>query len=109
MIEAMYFVTVTGPKEDLERVTDQYLSQYSIQLENALTVLRNNAKLVPLTDKDPYREIYAQSENMRPAFGDLRTAKLHTLSALRALLPPGRIYRHPARGKPGSAGKNRRH
>lgn len=85
MIEAMYFVTVTGPKEDLERVTDQYLSQYSIQLENALTVLRNNAKLVPLTDKDPYREIYAQSENMRPAFGDLRTAKLHTLSADRAV------------------------
>ena len=65
MIEAMYFVTVTGPKEDLERVTDQYLSQYSIQLENALTVLRNNAKLVPLTDKDPVRLGWIYPQNAK--------------------------------------------
>ena len=64
MIESMYFVTVTGPKEDLERVTDQYLSKYSIQLENALTVLKHNARLTPFDDTDPYREIYAQSEAM---------------------------------------------
>lgn len=74
MIEPMYFVTVTGPKEDLERVTDRYLSQYSIQLENALTILKNNKKLRPFTDADPYREYFAQSEVLKSDFQKARIA-----------------------------------
>lgn len=68
MIESMYFVTVTGPKEDLERVTDQYLSRYSIQLENALSILKNNKKLRPFTDADPYHEFFARSEALKAYF-----------------------------------------
>lgn len=85
MIESMYFVTVTGPKEDLERVTDQYLSKYSIQLENALTVLKHNARLTPFDDTDPYREIYAQSEAMKADFGSPSAAPLSPLPADRAV------------------------
>ena len=37
MIEKMQFVSITGPKADIDRVVDQYLSRYEIHLENALT------------------------------------------------------------------------
>ena len=37
MIEKMKFVSISGPKNDLDRIVNQYLSRYEIQLENALT------------------------------------------------------------------------
>lgn len=39
MIEKMKFVSISGPKNDLDRMVNQYLSHYEIQLENALTEL----------------------------------------------------------------------
>ena len=39
MIEKMQFVSITGPKADIDRVVDQYLSRYEIHLENALAQL----------------------------------------------------------------------
>ena len=36
----MKFLSVTGPKDDIDRVIDQYLSKYDIQLENALSELK---------------------------------------------------------------------
>ena len=39
MIEKMQFVSITGPKADIDRVVDQYLSRYEIHLENALSEL----------------------------------------------------------------------
>ena len=40
MIEKMQFVSITGPKADIDRVVDQYLSRYEIHLENALAQLQ---------------------------------------------------------------------
>ena len=37
MIEKMKFLSVTGPKEDIDRVVNDYLSKYEIHLENALS------------------------------------------------------------------------
>ncbi|MFQ8777119.1 MAG: hypothetical protein ACLR78_06470 [Roseburia sp.] len=31
----MKFVSISGPKNDLDRMVNQYLSHYEIQLENA--------------------------------------------------------------------------
>ena len=33
----MKFLSVTGPKEDIDRVVNDYLSKYEIHLENALS------------------------------------------------------------------------
>ena len=35
----MKFLRITGPKDDIDRVVDQYLSKYEIHLENALSEL----------------------------------------------------------------------
>ena len=40
MIVKMNFLSITGPKDDIERIAGQYLSKYEIQLENALTELK---------------------------------------------------------------------
>ena len=47
MIEKMKFLSVTGPKEDIDRVVNDYLSKYEIHLENALSEL-NTGHIPPL-------------------------------------------------------------
>lgn len=37
MIVKMKFLTVTGPKDSLDQVIEEYLYKYEFQLENALT------------------------------------------------------------------------
>ena len=39
MIEKMKFLSITGPKTDIDRVVNTYLSKYEIHLENALSEL----------------------------------------------------------------------
>ena len=39
MIEKMKFLSITGPKADIDRVVNTYLSKYEIHLENALSEL----------------------------------------------------------------------
>ena len=46
MIEKMKFVSITGPREDIDRVVNNYLSRYEIHLENALTELTDVKNLV---------------------------------------------------------------
>lgn len=62
MIEKMKFLSITGPKADIDRVTSQYLSKYEIQLENALSELKTVPNLRPFTEANPYK-------------GELQTAK----------------------------------
>ena len=53
MIEKMKFLSITGPKDDIDRVVDQYLSKYEIQLENALSELKTVANLRPYLEINP--------------------------------------------------------
>ena len=47
MIEKMKFLSITGPKADIDRVVDTYLSRYEIHLENALSELKTVRDLRP--------------------------------------------------------------
>lgn len=58
MIVDMKFLTVTGPRDDIDRVTDKYLSNYEIHLENALSELKDVQKLRPFVSSNPYKEPY---------------------------------------------------
>ena len=57
MIVKMKFLSITGPKNDIERMAGQYLSTYEIQLENALPQLKTVRDCRAYTDKHPYEEI----------------------------------------------------
>ena len=52
----MQFVSITGPKADIDRVVDQYLSRYEIHLENALSELTTVQNLTPFLEINPYKE-----------------------------------------------------
>lgn len=56
MIEKMKFLSITGPKADIDRMTETYLSRYEIHLESALAELTEDANLSPFLEINPYRE-----------------------------------------------------
>lgn len=56
MIEKMKFLSITGPKADIDRMTETYLSKYAIHLENALSELTEVANLSPFLEINPYKE-----------------------------------------------------
>ena len=52
----MKFVSITGPREDIDRVVNTYLCQYEIHLENALTELTDVKNLSPYLEINPYKD-----------------------------------------------------
>ncbi len=58
MIEKMKFLSITGPKEDIDRVIDTYLSKYEIHLENALSELKTVKDLRPYIETNPYKDAH---------------------------------------------------
>ncbi|MEG0564957.1 MAG: V-type ATPase 116kDa subunit family protein [Hungatella sp.] len=64
MIEKMKFLSITGPKSDIDRVIDQYLSKYEIHLENALSELKTVKDLRPYMEINPYKDIYQRSNEI---------------------------------------------
>lgn len=64
MIEKMKFLSITGPKGDIDRVIDRYLSKYEIHLENALSELKAVKDLRPYMEINPYKDIYNRSSDL---------------------------------------------
>ena len=64
MIEKMRFLSITGPKEDFDRVVNKYLTKYDIHLENALTELSTSYNLKPFIENNPYKELIAKSDDL---------------------------------------------
>lgn len=52
----MKFVSITGPKADIDRVVNTYLCRYEIHLENALSELTTVKNLSPYLEINPYRD-----------------------------------------------------
>lgn len=57
MIVKMKFINITGPKDDIDRVAEQYLSKYEIQLENAVSELKSLQNIAPFAEANPYKEL----------------------------------------------------
>lgn len=62
MIVKMKFLSISGPRTDIDRVCDMYLSKYAMQLENAITELRTSDNLLPFVEVNPYKEPLARTE-----------------------------------------------
>lgn len=69
MIEKMQFVNITGPQDDIDRAIERYISNYDIQLENALIELKTARNLYPYTDINPYKEVFTSSKDLRDIMG----------------------------------------
>ena len=62
MIVKMKFLSISGPRTDIDRVCDVYLSRYEMQLENAVTELKTTDNLLPFVEVNPYKEPLAKAE-----------------------------------------------
>ncbi len=56
MIVKMKFINISGPRDDIDRMMDLYLSRYEIQLESALSELKTVENLRPFVEINPYRD-----------------------------------------------------
>lgn len=56
MIVKMKFITITAHKRDIDRICDQYLSKYEIQLENTLSELKTVDNLLPFVEVNPFKD-----------------------------------------------------
>ena len=61
MIVKMKFINISGPRDDIDRVTDLYLSRYEIQLESALSELKTVDNLRPFVEINPYRDVLSKA------------------------------------------------
>ena len=66
----MKFLSISGPRDDIDRVVDQYLSKYEIHLENALSVLKNVQNLRPFTETNPYRAECQRAKELISGFSE---------------------------------------
>ncbi len=70
MIEKMKFLNITGPKADIDRVVDKYLSKYEIHLENALSELKTVTELRPYIEINPYRDWLTAANELAASLPD---------------------------------------
>lgn len=101
MIEKMKFVSITGPREDIDRVVNNYLSRYEIHLENALTELTDVKNLSPYLEINPYKEalstvgsFYEEVENPEQASAKKLPIEKLSLSYSRSKMKRMSLTRH---------------
>ncbi len=69
MVEKMKLLHITGPRTDIDRVMDTYLSKYEIQFENAMVSLNNLANVRPFVETNLYKEAYAKADFLWKEYG----------------------------------------
>ncbi|MDD6057322.1 MAG: V-type ATPase 116kDa subunit family protein [Clostridiales bacterium] len=79
MIEKMKLLHITGPREDIDRAVDQYLSRYEIHFENVDADLGSTSNVKPFVETNGYREAYQKAkelwESMEPFTGQVERMK----------------------------------
>ena len=80
MIEKMQFLTITGPKDDIDRVMALYLSKYEIHLENALSELSSVHDLKPFVQLNPYKDALSKAETIIEKLGDTSRIATHDMT-----------------------------
>lgn len=69
MVEKMKLLHITGPRQDIDRVMEQYLGRYEIHFENAMTVLNNLTNVRPFVENNRYRDAYARAKKLWEELG----------------------------------------
>lgn len=72
MIVKMKFLSISGPRTDIDRVCDVYLSKYEMQLENAVAELKTTDNLLPFVEVNPYKEPLAKAEEFMNLLQDVK-------------------------------------
>lgn len=82
MIVKMKFLSITGPKDHMDRAIDTYLSKYEIQLENALTKLKNVKNLHSGNETNPYKDLLAKASYYQTLMKDAKVTSSPTATTI---------------------------
>ena len=69
MIAKLNFVSITGPRADIDRIVEEYLSRYEIHLEYAPSELKTVSNLHPYVEQNAYKEQMNQMEELSEYLG----------------------------------------
>ena len=69
MIAKLNFVSITGPRGDIDRIVEEYLSRYEIHLEYAPSELKTVSNLHPYVEQNVYKEQMNQMEELAEYMG----------------------------------------
>ena len=64
MIEKMSFVTLAGPKTEIDYLVDHYLCNHDILLENALSDLSSAYQFTTFTEENPFKAMLTKSRDL---------------------------------------------
>lgn len=64
MIEKMSFVTLAGPKTQIDYLVNNYLSKHDIHLENALTEFSSSEQFTTFTEENPFKSSLNKSHEL---------------------------------------------
>ena len=70
MIAKMNFVSITGPRGDIDRIVDKYLTRYEIHLEYAPSELKTVATLRPYIEQNVYRDQLMRMKELANHMGE---------------------------------------
>lgn len=81
MVEKMKLLHITGPKSDIDRVMNLYLSKYDIHFENAIASLSTLANVRPFAETNVYKDAYAKAKTLYEYIdGKIQQDKLEQLT-----------------------------
>ena len=69
MIEKMKYINLMGPIADMDRIVEQYLSRYEIQLEYTMKELVKETGLTAFTDANVYAPVLHKAESLAAMTG----------------------------------------
>ena len=64
MIEKMKLLHITGPRDDIDRVMDAYISRYEIHFENAAANLSSIPDARPFAGTNVYKDTFARAKQL---------------------------------------------
>ena len=62
MVEKMKLLHITGPKNDVDRVMEQYLSRYEIHFENAASGFGISGHVRPFAETNIYKDACTKAQ-----------------------------------------------
>lgn len=80
MIEKMSFVTLAGPKTQIDYLVNNYLSKHDIHLENALTEFSSTEQFTTFTEENPFKSALNKSHELMQLVKEPEKVKLQDVN-----------------------------
>lgn len=80
MIEKMSFVTLAGPKTEIDHLVNDYLSKHDIHLENALTEFSSSDQFTTFTEENPFKAALNKSHELMQLVKDPEKVKIEQMT-----------------------------